>query len=98
MSGRLDCPKCGEECWRDEVDIDVGVMYGPWGCPECGWSERTEYDRSGGGGNAKEDEMPGWHVDQWGRALRVSAVADGCERFGIPRDVVEDAFRRDPPS
>lgn len=42
------CPKCEGECYRDEVDIGVGIMYGPWGCIECGWSESPEYDRSEG--------------------------------------------------
>ena len=35
----MKCKKCGAECIRDEVDIGVGVQYGPWGCPECGWSQ-----------------------------------------------------------
>lgn len=56
----MTCPRCGTECWRDEVDVGVGVMYGPWGCP-CGWSESAEYDVSGG------HKMQGRHrVDQWG--------------------------------
>jgi ribosomal protein S27AE len=36
------CPKCGAGCERNEVDIGVGVQYGPWSCPDCGWSEETE--------------------------------------------------------
>ena len=36
------CPKCSAECWRDEVDIGVGVQYGPWRCSECGWGERDD--------------------------------------------------------
>ena len=38
------CPKCNAECWRDEVEIGVGVQFGPWNCPECGWSEGAESD------------------------------------------------------
>jgi hypothetical protein len=38
----MNCPKCNAECIRDEVDIGVGVQYGPWGCPECGWSQQDE--------------------------------------------------------
>jgi len=38
-----NCPGCGESCDRDEVDIGVGTMYGPWRCSRCGWSA-PEYD------------------------------------------------------
>jgi predicted RNA-binding Zn-ribbon protein involved in translation (DUF1610 family) len=38
----MDCPDCGSECWRDEVDIGVGTMHGPWHCPNCGWKESHE--------------------------------------------------------
>lgn len=34
------CPKCGGELVRDEVDIGVGVMLGPAGCPDCHWMEK----------------------------------------------------------
>jgi len=33
------CPACGGACDRDEVDIGVGVLCGPWGCSCCGWVE-----------------------------------------------------------
>lgn len=43
------CPKCAcDECHREEADVGVGVIYGPWGCPRCGWSEGEEYDLSTG--------------------------------------------------
>ena len=35
----MKCPKCGSECWRDEVDIEVGIQYGPWNCDNCGWNQ-----------------------------------------------------------
>lgn len=54
------CPNCGSECWRDEVDVGVGIIYGPWGCP-CGWSEWDRYNRLG-----SPEEVPGYRVDQWG--------------------------------
>ena len=38
----MKCPECGDEAWRDEVDVGVGIIYGPYGCP-CGWSEQEEY-------------------------------------------------------
>lgn len=59
----MACPKCGEECHRDSVDIGVGVMHGPWGCPACGWSESSEYDLSGGRDPVRAD---GSAIDQYG--------------------------------
>lgn len=44
----MKCPKCGGECWRDEVDIGVGVQCGPWRCEDCGWGEEEEKERAGG--------------------------------------------------
>ena len=40
-----ECPRCGEFCGRDDVDIGVGIKYGPWGCYSCGWSEDSDYDK-----------------------------------------------------
>ena len=56
------CPKCGGECWRESVDVGVGVIYGPLGCPDCGWSEYAEYD------NSEETQYTeaGYYADQWG--------------------------------
>ena len=48
---QMKCPKCDCECQRDEVDIGVGVQFGPYGCPQCGWSQDPEYDLS-------EDQSP----------------------------------------
>jgi hypothetical protein len=50
MSGSDPCPRCGEyELYRESVDVGVGVIHGPYGCP-CGWSEDEEYDAEKGGG------------------------------------------------
>jgi len=91
------CERCGEGCHRDEVDIGVGTIYGPYGCPSCGWSDWPEYDRSGGPSPKQREAGGEWYVDQWGGMRRVSSIADHCERFGIPRSVVDDAFREDLP-
>ncbi len=40
----MKCPQCNGDCWRDEVDIGVGTMYGHWQCPDCGWYETHEVD------------------------------------------------------
>ena len=42
------CPKCSDETWREEVDIGLGVIHGPFGCSSCGWSEDPRYDSSEG--------------------------------------------------
>lgn len=39
----MTCPKCGRECDRDEVDVGVGIIHGPYGCV-CGWSEDNRYN------------------------------------------------------
>lgn len=86
----MDCPRCGEACERYDVDVGVGVIYGPWGCA-CGWSQAPEYDRSAGSSEA-ERANPGFYVDSMGGMQRVTAIAEKCERFGIDRTAVMAAF------
>lgn len=43
------CPHCGSEAWREDADVGVGIIYGPWGC-SCGWSEWDEYNQLLGNG------------------------------------------------
>ncbi len=69
----MNCPKCGSDCWREEVDVGVGVIFGPYGCPECGWSEDTYYDLSEG--QDPIDER-GYHKDQWGGLTKVDPKLD----------------------
>lgn len=57
------CPKCGGETYQDSVDVGVGVIFGPRGCIECGWSEDSEYDLSDG--RDPVDERGG-AIDQFG--------------------------------
>lgn len=59
----MTCPRCGRECSRDEADVGVGVIYGPWGC-YCGWSESPDYDVSAG----PKLTADGYQLDQWGGA------------------------------
>ena len=56
------CPKCQNECKCVEVDVGVGVMTGPEGCPVCGWSESSQYDLSTG----RKYTADGCMVDQFG--------------------------------
>lgn len=93
MSESQACPKCGEDCSRDEVHNGVCVLYGPWGCPGCGWSSDPEYDHSdkNGGACAAQAEHPGWYVDQWGGLIRKSALKEGVARFGVDPGVIDTA-------
>lgn len=63
MSEAPTCPRCGSEVERDEVDVGVGYIYGPYGCM-CGWSEDPEYDCSDGPNQASLRH--GYHVDSMG--------------------------------
>jgi hypothetical protein len=73
------CPKCGADCARDSVDVGVGIISGPWGCPGCGWSESEEYDLSDGRDPVDErggaiDQYGGYHPpgSKMARAYRLS--------------------------
>jgi ribosomal protein S27AE len=60
---KMTCPNCGDECWREHADVGVGIIYGPWGCGSCGWSESDEYNL------LIQDPGPderGGYIDQWG--------------------------------
>lgn len=57
------CPNCDHECYRDEIDVGVGIIYGPWGCP-CGWSEDPKYNQLDGPKKTKG----GYTLDQYGGA------------------------------
>lgn len=59
----MKCLKCKEECYRESVDVGVGIIHGPYGCPSCGWSEDSEYDLSDGKDAIDEK---GGVTDQWG--------------------------------
>lgn len=58
-----ECPKCGGEVFHHTVNVGVGIIEGPWGCVDCGWSESEEYDLSGG--RSAIDEKGGV-MDQFG--------------------------------
>jgi hypothetical protein len=45
QTDHCECPKCGSDnCYRDAVDVGIGIMYGPYGCSDCGWSESNPSD------------------------------------------------------
>lgn len=81
----MDCPQCGEECYRDEVDVGVGVIYGPWGC-YCGWSEYPV--------RQAEEDHPGYYCDPWGGLTKVDVIVENAKRFGLDGDEVRKAFDR----
>lgn len=65
MSIKQKCPKCGNpECDRDSVHNGLAMLYGPWGCHECGWSEDSDYDISEG----PKVTSDGYTIDQFGGA------------------------------
>lgn len=77
----MNCLKCDEECSRESIDNGLGIQYGPYGCPRCGWSEYPEYDLSEGRDPIDEQ---GGVVDQWGvyyPSGNTVAVAYRAERF-----------------
>lgn len=55
------CPKCGCDCDRDSVHSGLALIYGPYGCPDCGWSEDERFDISAG-----PKQIDGMSVDQYG--------------------------------
>lgn len=55
------CPNCGRPASRDEVDVAVGWVFGPWGC-SCGWSEDDDFNQLDG--PKRTDE--GLATDPWG--------------------------------
>jgi hypothetical protein len=93
MGDPMLCPKCGEECDRDEVDVGVGVLYGPWGCGCCGWSDDERYDCSDGPSPAQR-EHPGHYVDSTGGMTPLGGIAERLDRLGLPGDrIIEEYFR-----
>lgn len=86
------CPKCGEGCSRDEADVGVGVIYGPWGCPGCGWSSDPAYDRSDGKTPPAAADHPGYYVDQFGGATPTGPLKVRVAGFGLDPAVIDDVF------
>jgi hypothetical protein len=69
----MKCPKCGEECDREEVDVGVGVLHGPWGCLNCGCSSDSNYDCSAEWSKdqpRRDPENPEFVVDPLGGMCR----------------------------
>lgn len=52
-----NCPDCGCECRREEVDVEVGIQYGPWTCIACPWNENLELSRLGLDLDVTDDEF-----------------------------------------
>lgn len=88
-----NCPKCGEECCRDSVDVGVGVIYGPWGCYSCGWSSDPEYDSSNGTSPAQKRHGDKKYADPCGGIHSVDRIAENLERLGIPKEHTESVFK-----
>jgi hypothetical protein len=39
----MKCPECGAACWRNEVDIGIGLYTDYWRCSRCNWDELQNY-------------------------------------------------------
>lgn len=88
----MNCLKCGGECYRDEVDVGVGIVEGPWGCMECGWSESSEYDLSEGKNPVDEK---GGAIDQYGGYFPPgSSMALAYRLAGNDKDARNELRRR----
>lgn len=35
----MKCPECGSDCWRNEVDVGIGIISDEWKCTNCNWDE-----------------------------------------------------------
>ena len=93
MSENNQCPKCGEECQRDEVDVGVGVITGPWGCYSCGWSDDPRYDSSNGASVAQA-EYPDHYLDPCGGATPLKTIERKLDRLGlVGKAIVDEVFR-----
>ncbi len=82
------CPNCGEEgLYRDDADVGVGIIYGPWGCP-CGWSADPRFDSTQGKSQAAK-EHPDHLVFADGVMVSKERVCENLEQLGIqpPEDL-----------
>ena len=76
------CKNCNKSCQRESVDVGVGIIHGPYGCAECGWSEDPFYDRSSGTSPAQEQAGKNYFVNQYGVMQKVACT--DCSRYINP--------------
>lgn len=57
----MKCPECGSECWRNEVDVGVGIYHDEWKCTNCNWDEGQAFPMN------KEDWEEWLQVDDYSR-------------------------------
>ncbi len=89
LTGDSPCPHCGEcALYRDDADVGVGIMYGPWGCSVCGWSADFRFDSSKGPSPASL-EHPNHLVFADGVMVSKDRVRENLEHLGIqpPEDL-----------
>lgn len=86
------CPKCGStEISRDSYNNGVFVIYGPYGCAACRWSEWEKYDLSNGKSDVDE---AGGRIDQWGGYIPPQAPQAPNEGAKMSRQPTEEAARQ----
>lgn len=89
----MNCPLCrSEQTWRDEVDIGVGVQYGPWRCNDCGWSQEdvTDPDFSPGPPDGNDCDSEPYDPLPPNMCKGFAAFA---MLFGVPPDDCDDLDR-----
>ena len=78
-SVQYDCPHCATACDRESADVGVGVIYGPWGCSNCGWSENPEYDSRAGVRRDGDDRV----FDQYGVSHHATRIGGAAVLAGL---------------
>lgn len=82
----MDCKNCGHTCAREEAHNGLAMLYGPWGCPSCGWSEDPRFDFSDG----RSRERYGGTYDQYGMWLPPAMEHQRRQPFGTPEQLKGD--------
>lgn len=90
------CPNCGRGMCREEADIGVGIMYGPWGCL-CGYSEDPRFNRLSGTNTETQERNPERWADQWGNLHHRDRLREQLGRFGVDADEIFEPQQRDKP-
>lgn len=72
----MKCGKCGADAWCEIVDVEIGIIQGPYGC-QCGWSSWECFDQTPGPTSAE-----GFQTDQWGWMYPDRPAVEGSRSAG----------------
>lgn len=80
------CGNCGStDTSREHVDVGIGIVWGPWGCPECGWSEDPHYSQLDG-----PTSEGGKRTDQYGWLYPAETVTPDRQTESLPEESTMD--------